>query len=264
MSTIPNDKVNTTITGVNRFHDKTAIVTGGGSGIGQAVVLRLVDEGAHVLAIDINETGLNETVKLSSYPERISVAVLSVTDEQKVIEKVNEYVTHQGRLDVLVNVAGILRINSVVSTSLEEFQSVLNTNLIGTFLMCRVCLPHLVITKGNIVNTASTAALHGHPFMSAYAASKGAIVAFTKSLAREYILQDVRVNAIAPGGIDTPIHKNIQLPLHINHRLFENLRMPNGQFGKPEDVAGVVAMLASRDGCFINGDLIRIDGGVHS
>ncbi|CAF4979230.1 unnamed protein product [Rotaria sp. Silwood1] len=227
----------------NRFHGKIAIVTGAGSGIGRAVVLRLVDEGAYVLGIDLNEAGLKETVQSSRHPERISIA---------------------GRLDVLVNVAGILLTGSIVDTSIEEFRSVLDTNLIGTFLMCRTCLPHLVTTKGNIINTASTAALHGHPFMSVYAASKGAIVAFTKSLAREYLLQDVRVNVVAPGGIDTPMNKNVRLPLDINNHLFDNLKMPNGRFGKTEDVAGVIAMLASQDGCFINGDIIRIDGGVHS
>ncbi|CAF3957482.1 unnamed protein product [Rotaria sp. Silwood2] len=267
MSETPNVQVNTlnmpTIV-ANRFHDKTAIVTGAGSGIGRAVVLRLVDEGAYVLAIDLNEAGLKETMQSSHHPERISIAVMSITDEKKVIEKVNEYIAHQGRLDVLVNVAGILRTGSIVDTSVEDFRSILDTNLIGTFLMCRTCLPHLVTTKGNIINTASTAALHGHPFMSIYAASKGAIVAFTKSLAREYLLQDVRANVVAPGGIDTPMHKSVRLPLDMNNPLFDNLKMPNRRFGKTEDVAGVIAMLASQDGSFINGDVIRIDGGVHS
>ncbi|CAF2169954.1 unnamed protein product [Rotaria magnacalcarata] len=267
MSEITNAQTNTSnvpTTACNRFHYKTAIVTGAGSGIGRAVLLRLVDEGACVFGIDLNETGLKETIQSSSHPEQISIAVMSVTDEEKVIEKVNEYVTLRGHLDIIVNAAGILRTSSVVDTSLSDFRTVLDTNLIGTFLMCRTCLPHLVATKGNIINIASTAALHGHPFMSAYAASKGAIVAFTKALAREYLLQDVRANVVAPGGIDTPMNKNVPLPLNVNHRLFDNLRMPNGRFGKPEDVAGVVPMLASKDGCFINGDIIRVDGGVHS
>ncbi|CAM2697681.1 unnamed protein product [Rotaria socialis] len=245
MSEIMNVQANTSnvpAIACNRFHYKTAIVTGAGSGIGRAVLLRLVDEGACVFGIDLNETGLKETIQSSSHPERISIAVMSVTDEEKVIEKINKYVTLRGHLDVLVNVAGILRTSSVADTSLSDF----------------------LTTKGNIINIASTAALHGHPFMSAYAASKGAIVAFTKALAREYLLQDVRANVVAPGGIDTPMNKNVQLPLNVNHRLFDNLRMPNGRFGKPEDVAGVVAMLASQDGCFINGDIIRVDGGVHS
>ncbi|CAF0956446.1 unnamed protein product [Rotaria sordida] len=103
--------------------------------------------------------------------------------KKKIIEKVNEYITRQGRLDVFVNVADILRTGSTVDIPVKEFRSILDTNMIGTFLICCACLPHSVITKGNIINTTSAAALHGHPFMSIHAASKGAIVAFTKSLA---------------------------------------------------------------------------------
>ncbi len=239
-------------------------MTGAGSGIGRAVVLRLVAEGASVLGIDVNETGLKETVELTSYPERVSIAVVSITDEQQIVEKINEYVTRQGHLDVLVNMAGILRVTISTETTLEEFRLVIDTNLIGTFLMCRVCLPHLLITKGNIVNAASVAGLFGHPYMAAYAASKGAIIALTKALAREYILQGVRVNAVAPGGIATPMHTSCPFPTGLNEILFSNLRLPDHRFGKSEDVAAVVAMLASHDGSFINGEVIRIDGGVHS
>jgi NAD(P)-dependent dehydrogenase (short-subunit alcohol dehydrogenase family) len=194
----------------------------------------------------------------------VSVAVVSITDEQQVIETVNEYVTRQGHLDVLVNMAGILQATLSTETTLEQFRSVIDTNLVGTFLMCRVCLPHLLIAKGNIVNAASTAGLFGHPYMAAYAASKGAIIALTKALAKEYLLQGVRVNAVAPGGIATPIHKSLQFPAGVDYTLFNNLRLPNNQLGQPEEVAVVVAMLSSKDGSFITGEVIRIDGGVHS
>ena len=247
-----------------RFKDKVAIVTGAGSGIGRAILLRLVTEGASVLGIDMNGDGLAETVKLASHKERISVACLSVTDEVQVTQKINEYVTLQGRLDVLANVAGILRAVPATDTSLDLFRSIIETNLVGTFLMCRICLPHLLISKGNIVNTASTAGYFGHPYISAYAASKGAVVSLTHTLAREYILQGVRVNAVAPGGIETPLSTNIEWPANMNISLFENHALPDKRMGQPENVAGVVAMLASDDGAFINGEVIRIDGGVHS
>ncbi len=194
----------------------------------------------------------------------MSIVVVSITDEQQVTEKVNEYVTRQGHLDVLINMAAILQMTLSTETTLEQFRSVIDTNLIGTFLMCRICLPHLLLTKGNIVNAASTAGLFGHPYMAAYAASKGAVIALTKALAREYILQGVRVNAVAPGGITTPMHKSFQPPPDIDHRLFSTLHPPEGRFGQPEDVAAVVAMLASQDGCFIKGEIIRIDGGTHT
>ncbi len=238
-------------------------MTGAGSGIGQAIVIRLIAEGASVLGIDINEDGLKQTSQLSSHPERMSLATVSITEEQQVIQKVNDYITLQGHLDVLVNAAGILRPSIATETSLDQFRSIIETNLVGAFLMCRTCLPHLLITKGNIVNIASTAGYFGHPYMIAYAASKGGMVALTSSLAREYILEGVRVNGVAPGGIDTPLVKNLQWPPNINYKLFSNLSLPDNRQGKPEEVASVVAMLASQDGAFINGEIIRVDGGVH-
>ena len=249
---------------MDRFRDKTVVVTGAGSGIGQAIALRLVNEGAFVLGIDINEDGLKQTQEAASYPERVSIAVVSVTDEQLVTEKVNEYVSLQGRLDVLVNAAGILRASPTINTSLEQFRLVIEINLIGTFLMCRICLPHLIITKGNIVNIASTSAFFGPAYMAGYAASKGGVVALTKSLAREYILEGVRANAVAPGGIDTPLITDMEWPKETNFALFDHTKLPNERIGKPEEVAGVVAMLASQDGSYINGEVIRIDGGTHS
>lgn len=248
----------------SRFQNKTVIITGAGSGIGRAVVLRLVAEGASVLAIDVNEPGLKETVQLTSNPERVSIAVVSITDEQQVTEKVNEYITRQGQLDALINVAGILQVTRSTETTLEQFRSVIDINLVGTFLMCRICLPHLITTKGNIVNTASTSSFFGHPYMAAYAASKGAIVSLTKALAREYLLQGVRVNAIAPGGTATPIHANIKFPEGADFSLLSNLSLPDKRFAQPQEIAAVIAMLASQDGSFINGEVIRADGGVHS
>ncbi len=225
------------------------------------MVVRLVAEGASVLAIDINEAGLNETVQLTSHPEHVSVAVISVTDEQQVTEKVNDYVARQGHLDALINMAGILRTVLSTESTLEQFRSVIEINLVGTYLMCRVCLPHLLITKGNIINTASAAGRFGHPYMAAYASSKGAVIALTKSLAREYILQGVRVNGIAPGCVITPMTKTFQLPPNANQRLFDHSLLPNNQYGQPEQIAAVVAMLASHDGSYINGEVIQIDGG---
>ena len=194
----------------------------------------------------------------------MSIAVASIIDEQQITEKVNEYITRQGRLDALINMAGILRATIATDTTLEQFRSVIDTNLVGTFLMCRVCLPHLLITKGNIVNAASTAGLHGHPYMVAYAASKGAIIALTKSLAREYILQGVRVNAVAPGGTATPLTATVQFPATINQSLFSNLQLPDRRMARPAEIAAVVAMLASEDGSFINGEVVRVDGGCHT
>lgn len=262
MATMSSELVNNSSL-AQRFQDKSVIVTGAGSGIGRAVAIRLIAEGASVLAIDLNEDGLKETQNATSNPERVTLAILSVTDEQGINEKVNNYATEQGHIDVLINVAGIIKCSHSTETTLEEFQTVLNTNLIGTFLMCRACLPHLIKTKGNIVNTASIAGICGHPYMAAYAASKGAVIALTKSLAREYISHDVRVNAVAPGGTLTPLVHTIQFPPDVNMALFAHFQLPKNRLALPEEIATVIATVASNDGSFINGEVLRIDGGVN-
>jgi NAD(P)-dependent dehydrogenase (short-subunit alcohol dehydrogenase family) len=248
----------------SRFEGKTMIVTGAGSGIG------LVSEGGTALGLDTNESGLKESVGLAqaaaNHGGRTASVVASVADEGAVKRAVAEFVKAEGRLDVLVNMAGILRSTHTTETTLEQFLSVIQVNLVGTFLFCREALPHLVQTRGNIVNAASTAASFGHPYMAAYAASKGAIAALTHALAWEYMQQGVRVNAVAPGNVGTPMGLGTtwQFPPNVDMRLFAHLTRLDGQFGQAEDVAGVIAMLASADGAFINGAIIRIDGGTHS
>ena len=254
----------------SRFEGKVAIVTGSASGIGRATLIRLVSEGATALSVDQDEAGLRETVALANTAAgqggKASFAIGSIADEEFVKSTVEAWVAKNGRLDVLVNLAGILRSTHFTDTTLEEFRHIIGVNLEGTFLFCREALPHLLKTKGNIVNAASTSASYGHPYMSAYAASKGGIAALTHTLAREFILQGVRVNAVAPGGIMTPMvaGQPARFPQGANLSLFSNLTRPDGIFGRPEAVAGVIAMLASEDGEFINGEIIRIDGGTHS
>jgi NAD(P)-dependent dehydrogenase (short-subunit alcohol dehydrogenase family) len=258
------------LTPASRFEGKTAIVTGAASGIGRATLARLVGEGAIALGVDLDEAGLEDAVALANatahYGGRASYAVGSVADEAAVKSMVDAFVAREGRLDALVNLAGILRSTHMAETSLDEFRHVLRVNLEGTFLFCREALPHLVQTRGNIVNAASTSATFGHPYMAPYAASKGGIAALTRTLAREYILSGVRVNAVAPGGITTPmvLDQPARFPEGANMSLFANLTRPDGVFGRPEAVASVIAMLASEDGEFVNGEIIRIDGGTHS
>jgi NAD(P)-dependent dehydrogenase (short-subunit alcohol dehydrogenase family) len=258
------------VTPTSRFEGKVAIVTGAASGIGRATTIRLASEGATVLGVDQDEAGLRETISLArdaaGHGGKAGFAVGSVADEAFVKTTVSSCVAEQGRLDVLVNLAGVLRSTHLADTSLAEFRHVIGINLEGTFLFCREALPHLLKTKGNIVNAASTSAAYGHPYMSAYAASKGGVAALTHTLAREFILQGVRVNAVAPGGIMTPMvaGQPARFPQDANLSLFSNLTRPDGQFGRPEAVAGVIAMLASQDGEFINGEVVRIDGGTHS
>lgn len=262
------------MTALQRFNDKVAIVTGAASGIGQATVLRLLAEGARVVGVDTSAEGLAQTAdraeaasegdNRAASPQLRTVAC-SVADESAVKALVAGVLEHEGRLDVLVNMAGILRSEPTTSTSLDLFQSVLNVNLVGTFLCCREALPALLETRGCIVNAASTSAQFGHPYMAAYAASKGGVFALTRTLAWEYLRQRVRVNAVAPGGILTPmVAAQGERMGEFDMSLFGHLSRPDGVFGAPESVAAVIAMLASDDGAHMTGEVVKVDGGVHN
>jgi NAD(P)-dependent dehydrogenase (short-subunit alcohol dehydrogenase family) len=258
------------VASASRFQGKAVIVTGAASGIGRAAFIRLVSEGATALGVDVNEAGLAESAaaagSAAGHGGTAAVATASVSDEADVRRVVAEFAGRAGRLDVLVNMAGILRSSHTAETALDQFLEIIRVNLVGTFLFCREALPHLLETKGNIVNAASTSAFFGHPYMAAYSASKGGVASMTHALAWEYMKQGVRVNAVAPGGIFTPLVAATPMgfPQGVDGELFMHLSRPDRQFGKPEDVAGVIAMLASEDGRFMNGEIVRIDGGVHS
>lgn len=252
-----------------RYQDKNFIITGAASGIGRACVVRLLSEGAHVLAVDLNAAGLEETRKLATASAassgRVSLQQASVADETAVRQLVADFLAQTGRLDGLINMAGFLRSSHTTETTLQSFLDILQVNLVGTFLCCREALPHLLESQGNIVNAASTSAFFGHPYMAGYAASKGGVAALTKALAWEYLKRGVRVNAVAPGGIMTPLVENTPsgLPEDTDMSLLAHLT-PLTQFGQPEQVAAVVAMLASSDGSHMTGEIVRIDGGVHA
>jgi len=258
------------MTSLSRFANKAVIVTGAASGIGRATLIRLVSEGAIALGVDRNEEGLRETAEAaratSAHGGSVAVAAASVSAGAEDKQVVRDFAVSAGRLDVLVNMAGILRSSHTTETSLDQFLELIQVNLIGTFLFCREALPHLLETRGNIVNAASTSVTYGHPYMAAYSASKGGIASMTHSLAWEYMRRGVRVNAVAPGGIVTPLVMGTPagFPTGVDHSLFAHLTPADGKVGMPDNVAGVIAMLASADGAHINGEIIRIDGGVHS
>ena len=245
---------------LERFEGKVAIVTGAASGIGRATAVRLAEEGATVLAVDVDEHGLQVTAKDHG---GIRTHVADVGDETAVGGTVRAAVEPFGRLDELANIAGIMRTAHTHECPTDLWDLVIRVNLTGTFLMCREALPHLLETKGTIVNCASTASHFGHPWMAAYASSKGGIAALTQALAVEYAKQGVRVNAIAPGSVETGISTNITFPDGADFKLLPRIMSPTGP-GQPESVASVVAMLASADGAHMTGSLVRVDGGTHA
>lgn len=245
---------------MRRFEGRTALVTGGGSGIGRAVALRLAEEGASVFCVDVQLGALEETV--SGIRDAGGVAEAwgcDVTDEEAVRRCIAQCIERFGRLDHLSNMAGILRFDHFHEISLADFRRVLDVNLVGTFLMCREAIPQLLLRGGNIVNAASTSSLAGLPWGGAYSASKGGVLAMTRTIAVEYGRAGLRANCVCPGDIATPMSANPQLPADADLRWLARCSSLNGPRG-PEVVAGVIAMLASDDGAHINGEDIRVDG----
>jgi meso-butanediol dehydrogenase/(S,S)-butanediol dehydrogenase/diacetyl reductase len=243
-----------------RFNEKSVLVTGAASGIGRATAIRLAREGAAVVASDINAVLLERlSVDAEGLAGPVTTLVADVSSEDGVRPMVAAAVAELGRLDVVVNVAGVLSFSHTHQLSLDEWNRLLSVNLTGTFLVCREALPHLLATGGNIVNLASTAAHKGQPWATAYVASKGGVLAFTRSLAVEYAAQGLRVNSISPGAIDTPITGEFHLPEGADIKLLDRVT-PIGAFGSPEGIAAAIAYVASDEASHMNGADIVIDG----
>ena len=185
-----------------------------------------------------------------------------VSDQQSVRETVAATVERYGELHALCNIAGVLRFDNFHDLSLEDFDRVMQVNCYGVFMMCQAAIPHLLKTRGFIVNMSSTAALGAHAWTAAYSASKGAVLSLTKSIAVEYAMQGLNCNAICPGGIETPMVADADLPEGADSRLLTKVMLPDGYFAPAADVAGVVAFFACEDANHVKGDYLRVDGGL--
>ncbi|MGV0746500.1 SDR family NAD(P)-dependent oxidoreductase [Mycolicibacterium sp. XJ870] len=264
---------------LSRYVNRRVLITGGGSGIGQACVLRILAEGGQVVAADISADGLDDTTaKAGPSGERLRTVVMDVGDEDSVGAGVAEAVATLGGLDTLVNAAGILRSSHLAQTSLADFEQVLRINLTGTFLVTREAIGPLHEGNGPaVVNFSSTSAHFAHPYMAAYAASKGGVLAMTHAWALEFAKAGIRFNSVQPGSISSGMTDGTGasrqsvgpgLPEDADYALFGKvapmLPLDGGAiFAGPDAVAGVVAMLGSRDAFFITGTEVRIDGGSH-
>jgi NAD(P)-dependent dehydrogenase (short-subunit alcohol dehydrogenase family) len=245
--------------GARRFDGKIALVTGASRGIGAAVADRLAAEGASVACLDIDAEGAAGTAaRIAEAGAESFSAACDVGDEQSVIDTVAAVVDRFGKLDVTVNMAGILTATRSHEETLDNWNRILRVNLTGTFLVCRESIPHLLETKGSIVNAASTSSISGHPWMVAYSSSKGGVYMLSNSLAVEYAKRGMRVNCVAPGGIDTDMTR-LDLPDDVDFDILTRM-MPIGPMGKPPMVADAVAFLASDDARFVNGEILRVDG----
>ncbi len=245
-----------------RLKDKVMLVTGGGSGIGQAAALRCAQEGAKIVVMDIAKEGGLETERLLKEQGEghffIQGDVTKEADWRQVVGLLEE---RHGRLDILFNNAGNNLIKPVTEVTEEEWDGLLNLNLKGVFLGVKYAIPLMLKgNKGSIVNHASTLGLIGLPNMPVYAASKGGVIAFTRQLALDYAKKNIRVNCICPGPTLTPrLRRYIEQGLTPPERLVRDV--PMGRFAQPEEIAAAVLFLASDEASFITGVALVIDGG---
>lgn len=246
---------------MQRFDNKVVLVTGAASGIGQATAIRLAQEGASVMLADINEEGLAQTqqsiAEFDGESATVQLDVSSLTACQNAVASVIE---RYGKLDVLCNIAGIFISRRLTEIQEEEWNRMVGINLNSVFFLSQAAMPHLIESKGNIINMASTAGLVGQVYNAMYCATKGAVVMLSKSMAVEYARSGVRVNAICPGGVNTPLAGNISLPEDPDMDLFMRL-MPLLDIAEADEIASAIAYLASDEARYVTGTAFAIDGG---
>lgn len=240
-----------------RLDGKTALVTGGASGIGEATCRVLSDAGASVLILDIDRA---RAEALAAELPRASAVICDITDEAQVRQTFASIPT----LDILINNAGIGLVGSIEETSREDFERIMKVNVEGPFLVTKYALPQLLASRGSIVFIGSVAGLIGVKRRFAYCASKGAIVAMTRQLTVDYPTQ-LRVNCICPGTVHTPFVEAYLEKYHKNEkdkvREELNRRQPIGRMGRPEEVAYLALYLCSSEAEFATGSVVTIDGG---
>lgn len=239
--------------------DKIAIVTGGSRGIGRAIVFELIYHGAKVVFTYIKSDEaagivLDEVKELKGEAEAVKQDVRDFESAKKVVQ---EALNRFGKIDILVNNAGIIRDKALMMMDEEDWNDVIKTNLTGYFNMARACIVTMLKQKsGNIINISSVSGITGTARQVNYSASKAGIIGFTKSLAKEVAAYNIRVNAIAPGFIETDMLAGLKNKDELLTRI------PLARFGKPKDVAKAVSFLASEQAGYITGQVIKIDGGL--
>jgi NAD(P)-dependent dehydrogenase (short-subunit alcohol dehydrogenase family) len=247
---------------MRRFEGRSVFVSGAASGIGRATAERFGQEGARVACADLNASGAEETAAAIRSAGGDAFAVpCDVASPAAVAEAIGETVRRHGGLQVLANVAGIGFFRRTTETTMEEWSRMIAVNLTGQFLTCKEAIPHILKAKGAIINTGSVAGLKSHPYSAAYCASKGGVVQLTRALAVEYGRKDVRINCVCPGGVETPLIGEFKLPEGVSQAALTRI-MPLGRMGKPHEVAGTIAFLASDEASYINGATIVVDGGM--
>jgi NAD(P)-dependent dehydrogenase (short-subunit alcohol dehydrogenase family) len=239
---------------------KTAVITGAGSGIGQASAIAMAREGASVAILDSNEAAGRQTAQeLTGQKVNATFFSVNVTSEEQVRAAMAQVISKFGRIDILHNNAGIAIRHTVAEQDEQGWQTCMDVNLKGVFLCAKHVIPHMLDRGGGIINTASVTGIVGVRNRAAYSATKGAVVALTRNMALDYARYQIRVNCICPGFVRTPMAKALLEDPIKEKRLVDT--HPLGRLGTPEDVANAVLFLASDLASWITGSALVVDGG---
>lgn len=244
----------------NRFQDRVVLVTGGVSGIGAAATRRFLSEGAKVAVLDLDQKVLDDFAGTLDAADRVMTAQCDVSDSASVDAAVAKVAETFGQIDVVINNAGIGGVGRLDEVDDDAWNKVIAVDVTGVFHVARAAMPHLVASKGNLVNTASISGLTGDQQMIAYDTAKGAVVNFTRATAVDYGHDGVRVNAVCPGPVQTPMLNEALEHEDIRQTYAE--RIPLGRTTPPEEIAAVMAFLASDDASFVTGVNLPVDGGL--
>jgi meso-butanediol dehydrogenase / (S,S)-butanediol dehydrogenase / diacetyl reductase len=242
-----------------RYDGKVAVITGASSGIGRETALRLAGEGAKVFAVDINAAGLAETADLTDATIVTRPADLSSIEECRAV--IADAVSEFGQLDVLGNIAGIARAEHLADVTEAGYRQMMAVNVDAYFFLSQAAVPHLLHEGGAIVSIASNAGLIGQAYTVVYCMTKGAVVQLTRALAMEFMKTPLRVNAIAPGRVDTGLTRGYQMPGDVDWDLVGRYVNPRGG-AKPETIAAQFAFLGSAEASNIHGAILSADHGM--
>lgn len=250
----------------NQVKDRIAIVTGAGSGIGEASAIRLAEEGAKVICADINLESANKTAQQITASGFVAEGyAIDIADSQACTSLVDDTVKKFGAIDILVNNAGVNLPGVFHEVTNETIDRTLNVNVKGAMYLTRAVLPYMLKnSRGSIVNMSSVNGLVSEPYLSVYSASKGAIVMFTRGIALDYAKNGIRCNAICPGWVDTPInHAHAKMLGGLDHvyKTIDSFQ-PIGRPGTSREIANVVLFLASDQSSFMTGSIVSADGGM--
>jgi len=244
-----------------RFENQVAVVTGAGRGIGHAIAVRLAKEGARVASVSRTEANAQKTADEinAARADAAKAYAVDVADHAAVQKAAAQILEDFGRVDILVNNAGVTRDGLSMRMSLDDWDTVMNTNLKGAFTFTQALMrPMIKQRSGRIINISSIAGLTGNAGQANYSASKAGLIGLTKTLARELASRGITVNAVAPGLIETDM--TTVLSDEIRQAILQ--KVPLGKLGEPDDIAGAVAYLASAEAKYITGQVLTVDGGM--